>query len=140
VYAVHNKLSEEMYTVHKDTMKTAKKSGWRFAGHFSTGTLRRALLEAGIALAREGGPNAVVLREATRRALSSGSSEKQDLGGLNCLRRDSLDERKDITGCRKTNALYQGTGLAGPCQVLLMRTLAPDVLLSCAVRTFFAAL
>ncbi|MES2939094.1 MAG: TetR/AcrR family transcriptional regulator [Pseudomonadota bacterium] len=32
------------------------------------GDLRRALLEAGIALAREGGPSAVVLREATRRA------------------------------------------------------------------------
>ncbi len=32
------------------------------------GDLRRALLEAGIALARVGGPDAVVLREATRRA------------------------------------------------------------------------
>jgi AcrR family transcriptional regulator len=32
------------------------------------GNLRRALLDAGIALAREGGPQAVVLREATRRA------------------------------------------------------------------------
>src|SRR5262245_8614684 len=32
------------------------------------GDLRRALLEAGIALARAGGPGAVVLREATRRA------------------------------------------------------------------------
>jgi AcrR family transcriptional regulator len=32
------------------------------------GDLRRALLDAGIALAREGGPDAVVLREATRRA------------------------------------------------------------------------
>jgi len=32
------------------------------------GDLRRALLEAGIALARSGGPPAVVLREATRRA------------------------------------------------------------------------
>jgi AcrR family transcriptional regulator len=32
------------------------------------GDLRRALLEAGLALAREGGPEAVVLREATRRA------------------------------------------------------------------------
>ena len=32
------------------------------------GDLRRALLEAGIALARIGGPDAVVLREATRRA------------------------------------------------------------------------
>ena len=32
------------------------------------GNLRRALLDAGIALARGGGPDAVVLREATRRA------------------------------------------------------------------------
>src|SRR5438094_10179508 len=32
------------------------------------GDLRRALLEAGIALAQSGGPDAVVLREATRRA------------------------------------------------------------------------
>ncbi|VVE72949.1 TetR family transcriptional regulator [Pandoraea captiosa] len=32
------------------------------------GDLRRALLEAGIALARDGGPDAVILREATRRA------------------------------------------------------------------------
>lgn len=32
------------------------------------GDLRRALLDAGIALAREGGPAAVTLREATRRA------------------------------------------------------------------------
>lgn len=32
------------------------------------GDLRRALVEAGVALAREGGPTAVVLREATRRA------------------------------------------------------------------------
>src|SRR5215467_7981866 len=32
------------------------------------GDLRRALLEAGIALARKGGPDAVVLREATRQA------------------------------------------------------------------------
>jgi AcrR family transcriptional regulator len=32
------------------------------------GDLRRALLEAGIALARAGGPAAIVLREATRRA------------------------------------------------------------------------
>ena len=32
------------------------------------GDLRRALLEAGIALARDGGPAAVTLREATRRA------------------------------------------------------------------------
>src|SRR5438094_5990338 len=32
------------------------------------GDLRRALLDAGVQLARDGGPDAVVLREATRRA------------------------------------------------------------------------
>src|SRR5271155_6071147 len=32
------------------------------------GDLRRTLLDAGVALARDGGPDAVVLREATRRA------------------------------------------------------------------------
>src|SRR5438552_17305380 len=32
------------------------------------GDLRRALVDSGIALARAGGPDAVVLREATRRA------------------------------------------------------------------------
>ncbi|RVX45746.1 TetR family transcriptional regulator [Nonomuraea polychroma] len=41
---------------------TAKRSTYRH------GNLRQALLEAGIELAREGGPDAVVLREATRRA------------------------------------------------------------------------
>ena len=35
---------------------------------FRHGDLRRALLEAGIELARSGGPDAIVLREATRRA------------------------------------------------------------------------
>lgn len=35
---------------------------------FRHGDLRRALLEAGVSLAREGGPEGVVLREATRRA------------------------------------------------------------------------
>lgn len=42
--------------------KPAQRSTYRH------GDLRRALLEAGIALARDGGPEAVVLREATRRA------------------------------------------------------------------------
>jgi AcrR family transcriptional regulator len=37
-------------------------------GTYRHGDLRRALLEAGIELARSGGPDAVVLREATRRA------------------------------------------------------------------------
>ncbi len=37
-------------------------------GTYRHGDLRRALLEAGVELARAGGPEAVVLREATRRA------------------------------------------------------------------------
>ncbi len=49
-------------------MNTAKKSRPPARKTFRHGDLRRALLEAGIALAREGGPNAIVLREATRRA------------------------------------------------------------------------
>ena len=40
----------------------------RVRGTYRHGDLRRALLEAGIELARRGGPDAVVLREATRRA------------------------------------------------------------------------
>ncbi|CAM5784978.1 TetR/AcrR family transcriptional regulator [Ottowia pentelensis] len=43
----------------------AKSSARRTYRH---GDLRRALLDAGVELAREGGPTAVVLREATRRA------------------------------------------------------------------------
>jgi AcrR family transcriptional regulator len=42
--------------------KPARRSTYRH------GDLRRALLEAGIALAQAGGPDAIVLREATRRA------------------------------------------------------------------------
>lgn len=40
----------------------------RMRNTYRHGNLRRALLEAGIELARHGGPDAVVLREATRRA------------------------------------------------------------------------
>ena len=42
--------------------------GIRARHTYHHGDLRRALLDAGIALARDGGPDAVVLREATRRA------------------------------------------------------------------------
>jgi len=47
------------------TSKTKKPPGRSTYRH---GDLRRALLDAGIALARAGGPDAVVLREATRQA------------------------------------------------------------------------
>jgi AcrR family transcriptional regulator len=44
------------------------KSGPPMRSTYRHGDLQRALLEAGIELARDGGPDAVVLREATRRA------------------------------------------------------------------------
>jgi AcrR family transcriptional regulator len=43
-------------------------SGGRLRHSYHHGDLRQSLLDAGIALARDGGPDAVVLREATRRA------------------------------------------------------------------------
>jgi AcrR family transcriptional regulator len=49
-------------------MNAAKKRQPPVRTTFRHGDLRRALLDAGIELARGGGPNAVVLREATRRA------------------------------------------------------------------------
>jgi AcrR family transcriptional regulator len=49
-------------------MNSQKKPQPRVRKTFRHGDLRRALLEAGIKLAREGGPQAVVLREATRSA------------------------------------------------------------------------
>jgi AcrR family transcriptional regulator len=57
-----------MYTVHKPSMNAAKKKNSPVRQTFRHGNLRSALLDAGIELARGGGPNAVVLREATRRA------------------------------------------------------------------------
>ena len=49
-------------------MRRSSKTPPRARATYRHGDLRRALLEAGIALARDGGPDAVVLREATRRA------------------------------------------------------------------------
>ena len=49
------------------------------------GDLHRALLEAGIALAREGGPQAVVLREATRRVGVVPNAEYRDFAGRQAL-------------------------------------------------------
>ena len=49
-------------------MNAAKNKSPPVRKTFRHGDLRRALLEAGIELARGGGPQAIVLREATRRA------------------------------------------------------------------------
>src|SRR5215813_5101015 len=49
-------------------MRRPSKAPRRARNTYRHGDLRRALLEAGIALARSGGPAAVTLREATRRA------------------------------------------------------------------------
>ena len=47
---------------------TVSEAGFPERGTYRHGDLRRALVEAGTEMAREGGPGAVVLREATRRA------------------------------------------------------------------------
>ena len=52
----------------KKTMTSTPPSPPPARATYRHGDLRRALLEAGIELARSGGPEAVVLREATRRA------------------------------------------------------------------------
>ena len=67
VYTVHNKLVHEIGNVNPEMM-TDKTSNPPARTTYRHGDLRRALLEAGITLARSGGPDAVVLREATRRA------------------------------------------------------------------------
>lgn len=60
-------VAKKMDGVHiEDEMGRA--GGRRARRTYRHGDLRRALIEAGIALARSGGPDAVVLREATRRA------------------------------------------------------------------------
>jgi AcrR family transcriptional regulator len=61
-----NKLLKERYTVHQSLMNSIRKSPLPARKTFRHGDLRSALLQAGIQLARGGGPQAVVLREATR--------------------------------------------------------------------------
>lgn len=68
VYNVHKKITWIMYSVHIGVVMTRKKIDPPARTTYRHGDLRRALLEAGIELARTGGPDAIVLREATRRA------------------------------------------------------------------------
>ncbi|MDN5843083.1 MAG: TetR/AcrR family transcriptional regulator [Alcaligenaceae bacterium] len=57
-----------MNTVHVKVCKSTDKVSQPGRSTYRHGDLRRALLDAGVDMAREGGPQAVVLREATRRA------------------------------------------------------------------------
>jgi AcrR family transcriptional regulator len=57
-----------MYAVHNGKVMSRKKMDPPVRTTYRHGDLRNALLEAGIELARSGGPDAIVLREATRRA------------------------------------------------------------------------
>jgi AcrR family transcriptional regulator len=70
VYTVHTKLANQVDSVHIPRgavmMDATNQLSPRRTYHH--GDLRQALLKAGIALARAGGPDAIVLREATRRA------------------------------------------------------------------------
>ena len=86
VYAVHNTIAERFTHVYAtgvqnrpaegrrgsaigpSTMTNRRPLRSRRRATYRHGDLRRALLDAGVALARLGGPDAVVLREATRRA------------------------------------------------------------------------
>jgi AcrR family transcriptional regulator len=68
VYAVHKKNTRRNVHCPQRSMNAAKKIRPPVRKTFRHGDLRRALLQAGIELARDGGPQAVVLREATRRA------------------------------------------------------------------------
>jgi AcrR family transcriptional regulator len=71
VDTIHISLAEEVgvvYILGRTMTKFPVKRADPPRVSYRHGDLRRALLEAGIALAREGGPAAVVLREATRRA------------------------------------------------------------------------
>src|SRR5690348_136363 len=61
-HGTRNGRCPHMAGMQHQVRKPRKRSSYRH------GDLRRALLEAGIALAQTGGPEAVVLREATRRA------------------------------------------------------------------------
>ena len=56
-----------MNGVHIEVVMTRKSASPPVRSTYRHGDLRRALLEAGVELARSGGPDAVVLREATRR-------------------------------------------------------------------------
>ncbi len=67
VYAVHKEnLLERNVHCPQRLMKATKKPRPPARKTFRHGDLRRALLQAGIELARGGGPQAIVLREATR--------------------------------------------------------------------------
>jgi AcrR family transcriptional regulator len=68
VYAVHNKNTKRNVHCPLRFMNAGRKIRPPVRKTFRHGDLRRALLQAGIELARDGGPQAVVLREATRRA------------------------------------------------------------------------
>src|SRR3954466_13163652 len=69
VYNVHKTIANTMNAVHmKRSMTTSAALAPAARSTYRHGDLRRALLDAGIELARAGGPEAVVLREATRRA------------------------------------------------------------------------
>src|ERR1700737_1207302 len=68
VYTVHKAMANEKWTLSTSEMETSAATGPPVRSTYRHGDLRRALLEAGVELARHGGPRAGVRREATRRA------------------------------------------------------------------------
>lgn len=61
-------LTHKVYTVHNSEMTKKRTAAQPVRDTYRHGDLRRALIDAGVALARAGGPDAVVLRAATRQA------------------------------------------------------------------------
>src|SRR5207302_10214751 len=61
-------IATEKWTLSTFEMETSATTAPPLRSTYRHGDLRRASLEAGVELARHGGPDAVVLREATRRA------------------------------------------------------------------------
>jgi AcrR family transcriptional regulator len=72
------------------------------------GDLRRALLDAGVELARSGGPSAIVLREATRRAGVAPNAAYRHFANLNELLKAvrAYAFSQLAAGYRKTNKSY----------------------------------
>jgi AcrR family transcriptional regulator len=74
------------------------------------GDLRYALLEAGMELARDGGPDAVVLREATRRAGVVPNAAYRHFAS----RDDLLDAVRNAAVARVARAMERELGALGP--------------------------
>jgi AcrR family transcriptional regulator len=82
VYSVHN-ISKYVDTVHKNMKKESRSPSRRET--YRHGDLRNALLQAAVELARQGGKDAIVLREVTRQAGVAPNAAYRHFKDLNSL-------------------------------------------------------